>query len=117
MTTPDNTTQARRPGRATVRTLVQQLLGWIVAAGLVLPLVLSIVQEELGDVIPPHVMAWVAGFVAVAVAVSTAVARIMAVPAVEAFLRRHALVRGLAADPPPPPQHRKTKRDFYLEED
>lgn len=103
MSTPETTTQARRPARATFRTLVQQVLGWVVAAGLVLPLALSIVQEELGDVIPPQAMGWIVAVVGVAVAVSTVVARLMAIPAVEAFLRRHALVRGLAADPDPRP--------------
>lgn len=98
--TPATTTQGRRPRQATVRTLFQQLVGWIVAAGLVLPLALAVVQEELGDVIPPHVMSWIVVIVGVAVAVSTTVARIMAIPAIETFLRRHALIRGLAADPP-----------------
>ena len=100
-TTPTNTTQARRPWRATLRTFAAQLIGWIVAAGLVLPLALTIVQEELGDVIPPSVMGWIVAGVGIAVAVSTMVTRFLAIPAVEAFLRRHQIVRGLAADPPP----------------
>lgn len=96
MTTP---TQVQRPWRATLRTLAQQVVGWVIAAGLVLPLVLAIVQEELGDVIPPEVMAWVAGIVAVAVAISTAAAKIMALPQVDALLSRHRATAGLAADP------------------
>lgn len=110
MSTPETTTQARRPARATLRTLVQQILGWVVAAGLVLPLALGIVQEELGDVIPPPAMGWIAAVVGVAVAISTVVARVMAIPTVEAFLRRHALVRALAADPPA--RVRLRDRDF-----
>lgn len=88
-------TQVRYPARATVRTFVQNLLGWVVAAGVVLPIVLGIVQEELGQIIPPGAMRIVVLVVAVAVAVSVTAARIMAIPQVDAWLRRV----GLSARP------------------
>lgn len=97
---PNSTpTQVKRPTRASIRTAFQGVIGWVVAAGLVLPVVLSIAQEELGDVIPPEAMGYVAMVVGVAVAVSTFTARVMAIPAVEYFLARHGFTRGLAADP------------------
>lgn len=98
MSTP---TQVRRPWRATARTLFQQFLGYLLAAGVVLPLVLTIVQEELGDVIPPRAMGWIVVVVGIAVALSAIATRVMAIPQVEAFLRRHRLLSGLAAEPRP----------------
>lgn len=101
--TPAPPTQVARPWRTTLRTVVQNLLGIVIAAGLVLPLILAIVQEELGDIIPDRAMGWLVGAVAITVAISAAVTRIMAIPAVETFLRRHGFTRGLAADPNPTP--------------
>jgi len=98
MSTP---TQARRPWRATFRTFVAQATGWIVTAGLLLPLVLNIVDEELGDLIPPAAMGWLVLVVGVAVAIANAVTRILAIPAVDAWLGDHTATRVLAADPPP----------------
>lgn len=109
MTTP---TQTRHPWRATVRTLVQQILGWVIAAGVVLPLVLVAAEEELGDVIPPSVMGWLAAVVGTAVAVSSFAAKVMAIPRVEALLSRHRLTSGLAAEPPGARTRRRGPLDY-----
>lgn len=87
--TPGTPTQVAHPTRTTVRTIVQQLLGWVLAAGVVLPLILTIVQEELGHLIRDDVMGWLVAAVGVAVAISAAVTRIMAIPRVEEWLSRH----------------------------
>lgn len=106
MTTPAPT-QTRHPRRATFRTFLQQLVGWVVAAGVVLPAALAIVQTDLGDVIPPAAMEWIVLVVGVAVAVSTAAAKIMAIPQVDAFLRRHQILSLAAAAPPLPRERRE----------
>lgn len=72
------TTQARHPWRATVRTLFQGLVSLAVIA----PLIVSAIEEATGwDVegVP---------FVAFVLAGLAALARVMAIPGVEAWLRR-----------------------------
>ena len=77
-------TQVRRPWRATVRTVVQALLG--------LALAWPLIVQALG--LPEW--AWVS----VSLAVAAAITRVMALPAVERLLARH--VPWLAAEPPRP---------------
>lgn len=80
-------TQVSRPWRATVRTLFQALVSFAALA----PLLAAAVEEATGyDV---HGVR----FVVVALAVAAAITRIMAIPAVEAFLAR--FLPFLAADP------------------
>lgn len=67
-------TQVRRPWRATIRTAFQ----FVLAACLVLPFVV----EATG--LDPQVYPWLGAILAVAAAIT----RVMAVPQVEAFLRR-----------------------------
>lgn len=90
MTTPTTATQVRRPWRATARTAFQFLL----AAAVLLPFIV----EASG--LDPQVYPWLGGILAVAAAVT----RIMALPQVEAFLRRFA--PWLAADPDDGPARR-----------
>ncbi|WP_028474103.1 hypothetical protein [Nocardioides alkalitolerans] len=96
-----DTTQIRRPWRTTVRTAVQTALAVVPVLGLVVPEVVSIVLEEAGESMPAGVRVVLLGASAVIVGVAAAAARIMAIPQVETFLRRHRLVRGLAANPEP----------------
>ncbi|MDP9820368.1 hypothetical protein [Nocardioides massiliensis] len=80
MSTP---TQVARPWRTTVRTIVQALIALAVMA--------PILVEATG--LDPESLPWLVGVLAVA----GAVARVSALPQVEAFLRR--FVPWLAADP------------------
>ncbi|WP_435744872.1 hypothetical protein [Nocardioides sp. SYSU DS0663] len=80
-------TQVRRPWRATVRTVFQALVGLAALA----PLIAGGVEEATSydlDGVP---------FVVVALGAAAAVTRVMAIPEVEAFLRR--FVPFLAAQP------------------
>lgn len=82
-------TQVRRPWRSTIRTVFQALVGLAALA----PLIAAAVEEATGydlDGVP---------FVVVALAGAAAVTRVMAIPAVEAFLRR--FLPFLAAAPSP----------------
>ena len=77
-------TQVAYPWRATVRTA----LAYIVGTAVVLPLVWTAVQQTLGAYLSPAVAAAIGWTVALLVAVSTAVTRVMAIPAVNAWLTR-----------------------------
>lgn len=71
-------TQVRRPWRSTARTVFQALVGFAALA----PLIAAAIEEATGydlQGVP---------FVVVSLAVCAAVTRVMAIPAVEAFLRR-----------------------------
>ena len=92
-------TQVRRPWRTTVRTAVQTALAVVPVLGVVVPEVVSIVLEEAGESMPAGVRVVLLAASGAIVAVAAAAARIMAIPQVEWFLRRHKLVRGLAANP------------------
>ena len=80
-------TQVRRPWRSTVRTIFQALLSFAALA----PLLAAAVEEATG-----YDLAGVP-FVVTALLVCAAVTRVMAVPAVEVFLRTY--VPWLAAAP------------------
>ncbi|MGW6228946.1 hypothetical protein ACWFQT_17720 [Cellulosimicrobium cellulans] len=84
MTTP---TQQTYPGRASWRTAAQTVISVVLVLGVVAPLVAAILQDELGEYLPEAWLAWVVGAAAVLAAVSAALARIMAIPAVDAWLR------------------------------
>lgn len=81
------TTQQAYPWRATARTVVQTILGIVIAAGVVIPLAVSIVHEELASFLPEQVTTTLTTLAVVSAAISAAVARIMAIPAVDAALR------------------------------
>ncbi|WP_454728844.1 hypothetical protein [Cellulosimicrobium protaetiae] len=80
-------TQQTYPGRASWRTAVQNVLSVILVLGIVAPLVAAILHDELGEYLPDRWLAWVVAAGAVLAAVSAALARIMAIPAVDAWLR------------------------------
>lgn len=76
-------TQVRRPWTATARTVAQGLLAFLV--------LLPFIVDASG--VDPVGLPWLAGFLATAAAIT----RVMALPQVEAFLRRY--LPFLAADP------------------
>lgn len=83
--------QSAFPGRATVRTVVQTVISVVLTAGVVLPVAVAILGEELAAVLPPAWLAWLVGAAAVVAAIAAALTRIMAIPAVDAALRRFGL--------------------------
>lgn len=85
------TTQQQHPIRAAWRTAVQTGLSVFLTLGVVLPVVAAIVSEELGAVLPEAWLAWFVGAAGVAASVSAALARIMAIPGVDAALKRFGL--------------------------
>jgi hypothetical protein len=91
-------TQVRRPWRATVRTIIQVGIPAVLALGLVVPEVVRIILEETGDAMPDQLRVILLGISAAVVATAAILTRIMAIPQVEDFLRRHRLLSGLAAD-------------------
>lgn len=96
MSTP---TQVRHPWTATLRTFVQTLIGAVIAGGVVVPEIVEIILDQSGEQMPEDLRAIllaVSGFVAL---VASIVARVMAIPQVELFLRRYKILRPLAAQP------------------
>ena len=90
------TTQQRYPWRAVARTALAVLIG----VGLVVPLAVTIILEQFDVYLPPAAQAWLVGASAFTVAVSGAVTRIIAIPAVDAWLKR----LGLSSSPTPAPE-------------
>lgn len=80
-------TQQTHPGRASWRTAAQTVISVVLVLGVVAPLVAAILHDELGGYLPDAWLAWVVGAAAVLAAVSAALARVMAIPAVDAWLR------------------------------
>lgn len=83
--------QSAFPARATWRTVVQNVIAVVLTAGVVLPVVVAILGEELAAILPPHWQAWLVGAAASVAAIAAALTRIMAIPAVDAALRRFGL--------------------------
>lgn len=80
-------TQQAYPARASWRTAVQNALSVILVLGIIAPIVAAILRDELGEYLPDAWLAWVVAAGAVLAAVAAALARIMAIPAVDAWLR------------------------------
>ena len=107
MATPSTTaTQVRRPWRATVRTVVQTAIPTVIVLGLVVPQVVDIVLEETGGTMPDGLRTVLLGASAVVVAAAGILTRVMAIPQVEAFLRRHRFLELVAAEPDDGPARR-----------
>lgn len=96
LTTP---TQIRRPGRAVIRTAIQTAIPVVLALGVVVPEIVRIILEEAGETMPDNLRAVLLGISAAVVAVAAIIARVMALPAVEAFLRSTRILSGAAAAP------------------
>ena len=88
-------TQVAYPGRAVLRTLVQIGIPSFVGLVVVVPLIIQIVLEELGEHMPESLRLWLVGAAAVITAAGLAITRVMAIPAVNHWLAR----LGLAATP------------------
>lgn len=88
-------TQVAYPGRTVLRTLVQIGIPSFVGLVVVVPLIIQIVLEELGEHMPESLRLWLVGAAAVITATGLAITRVMAIPAVNAWLGK----LGLAATP------------------
>ena len=91
---PIQPTQVVEPGRTTVRTAIQTAIGIVLAAGLVIPAAIAIIGDEFAAWTSPEVVRVLGVVSAVAIATSSALARIMAHPAVNAWLARVGLGAG-----------------------
>lgn len=103
MSTQEAPTQVRFTGRTMARTFFQTVIPAVATLALVVPLVLEAVIRGVGPILSPETRAWLAGLGVAVAAVAATISRVMAIPAVEAFLRRHRAVSGLAAEPTPVP--------------
>jgi len=94
---PDHatTTQQRYPWRAVARTVLAVLIG----VGIVVPVAVTIILDQFDVYLPGAAKAWLIGASAFTVALSGAVTRIIAIPAVDAWLKRV----GLSSSPTPAP--------------
>lgn len=115
MTTPTTgtePTQVRRPWRATLRTALAVGLPAI----FLLPTILEIVVDELGDSLPPNVTAAIVATGVVITAIAAALTRIMALPSVELLLRR---IPGapFAAQPRPKPTDDSSRSALELDDE
>jgi len=99
-------TQVAFPTRASLRTALQAFLGTIATLGLVVPLAAVALNESLAAYLPDGWGAWLIAAGAFVAAVSAAAARIMAIPAVDAWLDRLGLAstpQGVPSTPAPAP--------------
>lgn len=88
-TTAIVSSQSAFPGRATVRTFIQTWLPQVLAALVVLPLVVQAIVDEVnrhGVVLPDWLGLALGGILTACAVVSAILARIMAIPAVDAWL-------------------------------
>lgn len=76
-------------GERVKRTGLQDFLAALVVVVLLLPEVLRIFDEEIGEMLPPHFRAWLLGAAAVTAGLAMAFTRIMALPRVNDWLSRH----------------------------
>jgi hypothetical protein len=84
-------TQVTHPGAATARTILQSVAGAVLAAAsfvAVLAVFAPQLLEAIADVLPPEWLAWATGAVAAIGAFAGALARVMAIPGVNAWLTR-----------------------------
>ena len=93
-----NPTQVKYPWRAAARTA----LAYLVAAGIVVPMVWAIAQDTLGPYLSPQVITAVAWAVGLIVAVSAFVTRVIAIPKVNAWLTKLGVGATPAPDAPKP---------------
>lgn len=96
-------TQEANPDRATWRTALQTGVAAFIGLLVILPLIIqTVIDGPLKEYLTPEVYAWLAGAAAFITAVSATIARVMAVPGVNEWLRKHA--RKFAPDHKPADQ-------------
>lgn len=88
-------TQVEYPWKAAIRTAVQVGIPAFLTIAVVVPLIVQILLEELGERMPDSVRLWLIAAAALITSAATILARVMAIPAVNAWLAKF----GLAATP------------------
>ncbi|NUO59013.1 MAG: hypothetical protein HOV78_20320 [Hamadaea sp.] len=96
-------TQVRFSARAVVRTILQVGIPTLLALGLVVPQIVNAILEQLDEAAPAWLRAALLAAAAFVTAAAAIIARIMAIPQVEAFLRSSRFLKWLAAEPTPVP--------------
>ena len=105
MSTPTTSapTQVRFSARSVVRTVLQSIIPAALALGLIVPEVIEVILESAGETMPASVRGVLLAISAGVAATAGALAKIMALPRVEAVLRSSRFTRWLAAEPVPVP--------------
>jgi len=75
------------PSQRAIRTALQVILGAIAILGIVVS-VAPQVLDAVADVLPGPAVAWLAGAIATLAGVSAAISRVMAIPAIDEWLRK-----------------------------
>lgn len=88
-------TQVVYPWKAALRTAVQVGIPTVLTLGVVLPMIIQIVLDEFGEQMPPALRLWFLGAAGVITGIALVLTRIMAIPAVNAWLTK----LGLGATP------------------
>lgn len=83
-------TQEANPGSAVGRTAVQVGLPAFALLGLAVPEIVEATLEQFGASMPEEIRAWLLAAAAVTTGISAIVARVMAIPGVNDWLRAHA---------------------------
>lgn len=92
-------TQESNPRRAVLRTFVQTVIPALLILALGVPEVIKIILAELGEVMPESVRLWMLAAAGVTAGIASALAKIMALPMVNDWLRGKRALSGLAAAP------------------
>lgn len=87
---PVEPTQVRYPWQAVKRTIVQQVIPTLIIFGIVFPQVIQFVLEESGESMPPRLRVWLLAASGFVVGGAAVLAKVMAIPQVDAWLRRNA---------------------------
>ena len=105
MSTPTTSapTQVRFSARSVVRTILQSIIPAALALGILVPEVIEVILEQAGESMPPGLRGALLAVSAGVAATAGAIAKIMALPKVEAILRSSRFTRWLAAEPVPVP--------------
>lgn len=96
MSTPAPT-QVKYPWKATLRTVVQVGIPTVLTLCVVIPQVIDAILDGFGEQLPPEFVGWMLGASALVTTLAGVLARIMAIPAVNAVLTKI----GLGARPAP----------------
>lgn len=80
-------TQEANPGSAVGRTALQVGVPSFLLLGLALPEVIELTLEQFGDAMPEEIRGWLLASAAVITGLGALAARVMAIPAVNGFLR------------------------------
>lgn len=90
-------TQQAYPARAAVRTILANVVAVVITLGVVVPAVVAVFGDGMGAYVPPEVQAWLVGAGAFIAALAGTLTRIMAIPGVDAWLKR----LGISSSPEP----------------